>query len=74
MAKQSPLSWVPHMLSMQAAKRLELTMHPSVCGAFSRWEHLCKDLPDSIPTQAFRGLLVSNVMVRPSLSLHVLGG
>ena len=38
-------------------------MHPSVPGAFSEWQDLCRDLPDAVPTQAFRGILVPDVMV-----------
>lgn len=48
---------------LQAARTLDITMHPSVPGAFSKWRELCHDLPDTAPTQAFRGVLVSDVMV-----------
>ena len=61
-AMRSQLKFL-NVIHMQAARTLDITMHPSVPGAFSEWQELCRDLPDAVPTQAFRGILVSDVMV-----------
>jgi len=54
---------------------LELTLHPSKANDISKWRDLCKELPATLPTLAFKGTLVTDVKVKlyPCQCLNLLG-
>ena len=47
----------------QAAKTLEMTIHPLKTGGVGNWNHACEKLPSNLPTQAFKGTFVTDPKV-----------
>ena len=53
---------------LQAASKLDLTMHPAGSGPNRIWKHLCKDVVGTFPTQMLRASLVSSIVVGRDLA------
>jgi hypothetical protein len=47
----------------QAAKTLEMTIHPLKTGGIGDWNNACETLPSNLPTQALKGTFVTDAKV-----------